>query len=227
MTFDFKFYGSLRRERAEAMKEIIAEEVEKESWKDAIKEIDDLRGQFIGGHTILWDHSITFKKIIHPIYNAHGDVVRQNPEMRVNCSCGWSMDDCLSKVVEEVTEKVTNYFGVPGVPEKTIIKKEVNKTKLEELIYSHLPVQPPEFTEAEYVSFSMEWIENMGSTQPKYTEKLLRVIKQFGGVLHLEFDTRTYILIDDRMSDEAIGIIKDLLEGHPIGTKKVRVLKNG
>jgi hypothetical protein len=77
--------------------------------------------------------------------------------------------------------------------------------------------------EVEYVCFSQEWIEDLPDD---FRLKLMLFIRENGGILHFNFDTYTYLLIDDAMSDDAIAKLSEMLEGHEVFTKKMKVFRS-
>jgi hypothetical protein len=186
-------------------------------WRETLKKIPNLKGQFIGGRTILWDHKISFTKKIIPIRSKHGDILNEQTMMQANCSCGWYIEDVLPLVTPVLKD-------LQGIPIKNTFRGPTppDYDKLEELVVNH--INPRSETEIEYITFPHEWFDNLG--QPRLLEKLCRLILNNNGYLHFIFDSREWLLIDDNINDTAIAELKEILDGHPMGVKKVRVIRN-
>ena len=185
-------------------------------FKKIIKTIPDLKGQIIGGHTIVRGHRISFKKFTSPILSKYGDVISENAGMRADCSCGWFEKDILPKVLE-IRNNITNFadqvqFGLKP-------KQEVNFQLLEKFIMEHIQGT---FVEMEYIVITQEFLEDVTTD---FCKALLSLLKTSGAVLHFDFDIRDYIVIDDAMSDAAIAELTEMLAGYEVGTRKVRVLR--
>lgn len=188
-------------------------------YRVLLNQIPDLKGQIIGGHTIVWGHTIEFKKFTSPIYSKYGYTISENAGMRVECSCGWFDQDILPKVTEMIDSVWHNQFIDPRPPQK---EKKVNFQKLESIITDHIQGT---YVEMDYITIPVEFLEDCPDD---YVRILLNLLKAEGAVVHFEFDTRMLIIVDDNMSDAGVEKLTDMLAGYDsIGTKKVRVLKNG
>lgn len=187
-------------------------------WQSILKSLPNLEGQIIGGHTIVWGHKVSFKKFTQPILSKYGDVLSENAGMRATCTCGWDVPDILPMVMPPKPKDSTGqrivdscYFVPTNQPDFQLLEK---------LILDHVSGV---FEEVEYTVLPLEWFEDMG--QPGYLLVLAKLLRDSGAIMQFEFDTRSYLLIDDKMSDTDVAKLAEMLEGHPIGGRKVRVLR--
>jgi hypothetical protein len=184
-------------------------------WQEILKSLPNLEGQIIGGSTIIWGHKVSFKKFTNPILSKYGDILSENAGMRATCTCGWDKADILPEITIQGPPIGTRH-------EPLYSKPHPNFQLLEGLILSHISGV---FEEVEYTVLSQEWFEGVG--QPGYLQALFELLRSSGAIVHFDFDTRNYLIIDDKMSDDAVAKLAEMLEGHPVGSRKVRVLRNG
>lgn len=184
------------------------------NWKKFLKTIPDLKGQIIGSHTVVWGHKITFKKFTNPILSRYGDTLSENAGMTAMCECGWMEKDILPKVVERRLGCMSNTSGL-------LTKPVVDFQLLEKAIMEHIQGT---YEEVEYIVIPLEFLEDIPDG---FRKALLSLLKASGAVMHLDFDTRNYLIIDDAMPDSAIAELTEMLAGYEVGTRKVRVLRNG
>lgn len=77
------------------------------------------------------------------------------------------------------------------------------------------------FEDVEYVAIPQELVED----DPKIWEKIIRFAREHGAAIQFVFDTKQIAILDDKMSPEDCEVLADLLEGHPIESVKLKVIK--
>jgi hypothetical protein len=194
-------------------------------WQEILKSLPNLEGQIIGGNTIIWGHKVSFKKFTNPILSKYGDVLSENAGMKANCTCGWEEANIIPMIIpppiSDPFQGLTSAWHKP----------QPDFQLLEELIIGHITTMAirnnlryPVFEEVEYTVLSQHWFEDM--EQPGYLQALFELLRNSNAIVHFDFDTRNYLIIDDKMNDEAVAKLAEMLEGHPVGSRKVRVLRN-
>lgn len=185
-------------------------------WREAIKKIPSLAGQIIGGHTIIWGHKISFKKSVEEIKSKYGDKLDEIQHMRCECSCGWKEED----VIPFITPKIRVGWDQFGDPTYNVRPLGPDFQMLEELILKHVNGT---FEEVSYSCFTQGWLED---SPEGFINHFVNLLQTSDAILNFDFNSRSYLLIDDKMNEAAIKELVEMFAGYEIGEKKVRVLRN-
>lgn len=182
-------------------------------WRRLLESIPSLKGRIMGDEIVLPEgHKAIIEEGI--LKDKHGKVKfivnkKQTNEEKflilsgavdqiiiLRCECGWNAGDITS------------------------LGKDYSKySAINSLFSSHIKMP---YDEIEYIAFTRHWLEDLPED---FIVKFLRFVKENKGILQLDFNTLTYTLIDDAMSDWAINEVGKMLEGHEMLTKSLKVFR--
>lgn len=165
-----------------------------------LKELPSVAGQLIDQTYLTWGHKLVATKTQQLTDGDQSWFMAIKPTIvKVGCSCGWTKE-----LGVETSTRIVNYHEIDLI----------TKVWLE-----HIKVP---FEEVSYIEITLEWLEDL----PKeMLNGLIQFMHSNNVILQHLLNTRSVLIIDDKMTEQAKDELARILEGHPFSTRVLKVYK--